>query len=75
MKINANDYDFIITSQKGCVRVYENGKEIYGIQELSYCAKCGEFSQLEIKQTIADKDGNFYLVGGGKTEKRERENV
>ena len=69
MKINANDYDFIITSQKGCVRVYENGKEIYGIQELSCCAKCGKFLQLEIKKINTDKDGNFYLVGGGKAEK------
>ena len=75
MKVNINDYDLVITSKKGCVRVYENGKEMFGVQSLEYSAKCGEFPLSHIEKTTADKDGNYYLIGGGKTEKRERENV
>ncbi len=74
MKININDCDLVITSKKGCVRVYENGKEMLGIQSLEYIAKCGELPSLHIEKTTADKDGNFYIIGGGKTEK-EKENV
>ena len=73
MKININNYDLVITSEKGCVRVYENGKEMYGVQSLEYSAKCGELPSLKIEKTTADNDGNYYLIGGGKTEK-EKEN-
>ena len=75
MKIKIEDFDLIITSEKGLVRIYENGKEMYGVQSLEYTAKCGELPSLIIEKTTTDNQGNFYLIGGGKTGKREKENV
>ena len=69
MKININNYDLVITSEKGCIRIYENGKEMYGVRDLEFIAKCGELASLKIEKTTADRDGNFYLIGDGKEEK------
>lgn len=73
MKININNYDLVITSEKGCIRVYEQGHEIQGLTKLSYEAETGELQRLEIKQIITDKNGNYYFAGGEKKEK-EKEN-